>query len=163
VSHLNLNVLRFVFASVVALVIVFCVREAHATVLMDAGPAPAVVAHDAGVASAPAAGAPASGALHDPITEPGAAWDDVQGAKKVGWGVAVFACLVMLARLAGRAKSIPWLAALGKGRTAVVVGGIGAVAVAAYDVAIQGGSWVSIAVASAVALAAYWNSQAAEA
>lgn len=103
-----------------------------------------------------------SDTIHDPTTEPGASWDDVKAAKKTGWAAAIFVVLLMLARLAGKAKSTPWLAWLGRGRTAVLVGGVGAVAAGCYDAAVGGGSWVAIMTAAGIAFAAYWNSHPAE-
>ena len=93
--------------------------------------------------------------IHDPISEPGAAWDDVKAAKKIGWTAAVFAVLLVLGRLASRAKSIGFLGWLGKGRTAVVVAGALTVAAGCYDVAVQGGSPLSVALAGLLALGVY--------
>jgi hypothetical protein len=100
--------------------------------------------------------------IHDPITEPGAAWDDVKAAKKIGWAAAVFAVLLVIGRLASRAKSIGFLGWLGKGRTAIVVAGALAVAAGCYDVAVQGGSPLSMAVAGLLALGVYMKPEKAE-
>lgn len=98
--------------------------------------------------------------LHDPVSAPSQAYDDVKAAKKTGWAVAVFAVLVMLARLAGRARNTKALAWLGKGRTAVIVAAAGALLAACYNAAADGGSWTAILAAGVTALAAYWNAHA---
>lgn len=104
---------------------------------------------DAGSAAAPAA-TPAD-QLHDPVSSPAAAWDDVKAAKKVGWASLVFAVLVMVAKLAsrlgGRFKT------LGTGKVAVVIGAIGALGAACYNAAADGGAWTAMLVAGMLAIA----------
>lgn len=120
----------------------------------DAGMAePAVVASSTATSS-PTTATPADN-LHDPVTAPGAAWDDVKAAKKTGWAVAVFAGLVMLCKLLGRAKKLPMLAALGKGKTAVVVGALGALGAACYNAAADGGAWTAMLIAGVTAIGHY--------
>lgn len=109
---------------------------------------------DAGVEAAPSSPAPAD-KLHDPIAAPKAAWDDVKAAKKMGWPVLVFAVLVMLAKLLGRAKKYKLLAALGKGKVAVVVGAVGALGTACYNAAAEGGAWSAMLLAGLVAIGHY--------
>lgn len=114
---------------------------------------------DAGVASAPAeAPAKPSDALHDPVSSPSAAFDDLKAAKKMGWGLLVLAVLVMacrvLGKLGGRFK------ALGTGRIAVVIAAVGTLAVTAYNALALGGTWMAAASAAIVAGAAFWNSHA---
>jgi hypothetical protein len=107
---------------------------------------------DAGSASAPA---PAD-KLHDPASSPKAAWDDLRAAKKDGWAIAAFAALVMLCKLASRVgKKFKWLAFLGKGKVAIVVGAAGALATACYNAAAEGGAWSAMLMAGAVAVAGY--------
>jgi len=121
-------------------------------------------ADDAGVveaASTPTA-APAD-KLHDPVSSPAAAWDDVKAAKKVGWSVLVFAVLVMLAKLASRAKGIKIFAVLGKGKVAVVVGAVGALAASCYNAAAEGGAWTAMLMSGVVALGHYINAGSKEA
>lgn len=96
--------------------------------------------------------------IHDPLSEPGAAWDDVKAAKKIGWTAAVFAVLLVLGRLASRAKTVGFLGWLGRGRTAVVVAGALTVAAGCYDVAVQGGSPLSVAMAGLLALGVFYES-----
>lgn len=98
--------------------------------------------------------------LHDPISEPAATLDDVKQAKRQGWAVLAFAIGVIASRLLGRAKSIKWLAWLGKGRTAVVVGGFAAIVTAGYNAVAEGGSPFAGLMAGAIAFAAWWPSQA---
>lgn len=105
---------------------------------------------------------PPADKLHDPVAAPAAAFDDVRAAKSVGWAAAVFAVLVMLARLLGRVQRYSFLAWLGKGRTAVVVAGTGAIAAAVYNVAMEGGSWMALLFAAVLAGATFWNSQPAD-
>jgi len=109
---------------------------------------------DAGSASAPAA-APAKPAdqLHDPVSSPGAAWDDLRAAQKVGWPLVVFAALIMLAKLAGRAGAkFSWLA---MGKTPVIVGALGAIAASCYNAAATGGAWTATAFAGLMGLSHY--------
>lgn len=116
---------------------------------------------DAGVAAAPDAGtAPSSSSaadkLHDPASSPAAAFDDLKAAKKVGWSVVAFALLVMLARLASRfGKPGTFLAGLGKGKAAVVVGAVGAIAAACYNAAADGGAWTATLAAGVAAALHY--------
>jgi len=117
-------------------------------VFADTGSAIASV--EAGSAATPAppptAGSDAASQLHDPLKDPGATISDLKIAKKAGWGLALFAGLVIVCRLLGRAKSLPKLAFLGQGKTAAIVGAIGAMAVAGYDSLANGGSWAAVLV-----------------
>lgn len=116
-----------------------------ATALGSAAPAPAP-----GSVPAPA------DKLHDPVASPQAAWDDVKAARKDGWAIAAFAVLVMLAKLAARlGRDVKWLALLGKGKAAVVVGAVGALATACYNAAAEGGAWSAMLMAGAVAVFGY--------
>lgn len=91
--------------------------------------------------------------LHDPTSSPAASWDDVKVAKKVGWPLAVFAVLVMLARLVGKlGGKVSWLA---KGKAAVIVGAVGAIAASCYNAAADGGAWTATLMAGAGALFHY--------
>lgn len=111
--------------------------------------------------SSPTTAAPAD-KLHDPIASPGAAWDDIKAAKKTGWAVLLFASLVMLAKLAGRAKKYKLLAALGKGKTAVLVGAVGALAAACYNAAAEGGAWTAMMATGLVAIGHYLDASGKE-
>lgn len=122
---------------------------------IDAGPGE--LAADTSTAAPQPAPKP-SDTIHDPTTDPGAALGDVKAAKKYGWGAALFAVLLMLGRVAAKAKSIAPLAWLGKGRTAVVVAGAMTVLAGCYDAAMQGGSWTAIGIAAAVAFGTFYNS-----
>ena len=113
-----------------------------------------VAAPDAGSSSS--AATPAD-KLHDPVSAPGAAWDDVKAAKKVGWPVLVFVVLIMLCKLLSRAKSLPYLAALGKGKAAVAIGALGALGAACYNAAADGGAWTALLVAGLVAIGHYFD------
>ncbi len=112
------------------------------------------------VATAPAAGSDAASKLHDPVKDLKGTIKDLEAAKKTGWSVLVFAILVVLARLLGMAKSVPWLAWLGKGRTAIIVGGVGAIATAGYNALLSGGSGYAVLAAVIFTGATYWNSHA---
>jgi hypothetical protein len=122
----------------------------------DTGSGSAVLA-PVGVGSATPTAPPApADKLHDPIAAPGAAWDDIKAAKKVGWSVAVFAALVMLARLLARfGGRVRLLAVLGKGKVAVVVGAVGALAASCYNAAAEGGAWTAMLVAGMTAIGHY--------
>ena len=122
---------------------------------LDGSATPAL--SDAGSASAPVA-VPAAPAdkLADPSTQPKQAWDDLRAAKKDGWAIAAFAALVMLCKLVSRlGKKFKWLAFLGKGKVAIVVGAAGALATACYNAAADGGAWSAMLMAGAVAVAGY--------
>jgi len=91
-------------------------------------------------------------ALHNPVTEPRASWDDVDAArKKAGWPLAVLASLIMLARGLGYAgdrwSQVKVLSPLG-GLAGTVIAGAGAVGAAGFDVLADGGSWFAVAVAA---------------
>lgn len=115
----------------------------NAPVLLDAG-APAPV--DAGTAKP-------SDTLDDPIAAPAAAWDDVKAAKKTGWSLALLGVLIMAARTAAGARNrYPWLAFLAKGKAAIGIAAILAIATASFDTLALGGSWVAVLFAGAGAL-----------
>lgn len=122
--------------------------DATATLPADAG-APA------GSAAPVAAPAPTADQLHDPTTDPGKAFDELKDAKHYGWAVLVFAALLMLCKLVPKLISWSKLAWLGKGKAAVVVAAIGAIAASCYNVAVSGGSLFAMALAAALALAHY--------
>lgn len=90
--------------------------------------------------------------LHD-ATNPGAAWDDLKAAKKVGWPLAIFAALIILARAVSKLGSK--VAFLGKGKVAVLVGAVGAIAASCYNAAADGGAWTATMVAGVTALGHY--------
>lgn len=102
-----------------------------------------------------------SDALHNPATDPVAAWSDEKAARKTSWPLAVWAGLAMLGKAlaygAPKLKSVPLIGKLGAwlatGKMAMLVAGIGAVGAAGYDVLIGGGSLVAALTASAVAIA----------
>lgn len=102
----------------------------------------------------PIAGTPAD-AIHDPLSNPAAAWNDLQAAQKVGWPLAILAGAVVLSKLLSRLGGV-W-SKLNTGKAALVIGGLSAVAVAAYNALAQGGSWLAVAIAAVVAAAAYWD------
>lgn len=124
----------------------------------SAGTAPLDAAPDTGSATVTPADR-----LHDPISSPAATIDDIKQAKRQGWGVLAFALGVIVAKLLGRAKSISWLAALSKGRTAVIVGAASALVVATYNALADGGSLYAGLYAGAVAVAAWWQSHPGDA
>jgi hypothetical protein len=103
--------------------------------------------------SPPATSAPAAAPadkLHDPVTQPAQALDDVVAAKKLGWPLFVLACLLLGARAAGElGKSVSWLAWLSKGRAAFVVAGAATVAAACFNTVALGGHGMAILAAAA--------------
>ena len=124
-------------------------------------PAVSLAANDAGVAAIDS-GQPEQAAtetpadkLHDPASNPSAAWSDMKAAKKVGWPLAVFAGLVLLCKLLARAKNYAMFSALGKGKTAVIVGATGALAASCYNAAVDGGAWTAVLLSGLVGLAHY--------
>lgn len=115
--------------------------------LVDAG------VGDAGAVSVSAA-APAD-SLHDPVSSPPAAWDDVKAARKVGWPLVVFAALIMLCKAFRRAgERFAWLAT---GKMPVVVGALGAIATSCYNAAADGGAWTATAFAGLMGLSHYFD------
>lgn len=123
----------------------------------------AAIATDASVAgsSTPIAGAPllapatapSLSDLHDPISSPAAAFDDVKAAKKIGWLVAVLAGLVLLGK--GLARASQTFAFLGKGKAAIVIALLGTTAAGCYNAAASGGSWTAVLIAAVVGIAHY--------
>lgn len=99
-----------------------------------------------------------SDSIDDPIAAPGAAWDDVKAAKKVGWPIAALVVIIiasrLLARLGGKFEF------LGKGKVSLVIGAVGAFSIAAYNAVMLEGSWLAAGTAAIVAAAAYWDSAA---
>ncbi len=137
----------------------------QAVAFADAGPEAALV--DAGSASEPVpvttttttTTTTASDALHDPVSHPVAAIDDLKQAKRSGgWVLVAFALLVMIARQLGRVKTIPWLAWLGVGKAAIIAGGVTALAIAGFNALSEGGSYYSMLWAVAFTGLTYWNS-----
>jgi hypothetical protein len=62
----------------------------------------------------------------------------------------------MLAKGAARlGNNVKWLAFLGKGKVAVVVGAVGALAASCYNAAAEGGAWTAMLMAGGAALFAY--------
>lgn len=99
--------------------------------------------------------------LHDPTSDPVAAFDDLKAAKKLGWPALVFAIVLIAARVAAKlGKSVSFLAKLGTGRVAVYVAGAAAVAVAGYNAAALGGSAIAIAAAALMAAFALLDPEA---
>lgn len=111
------------------------------------------------VATAPAQGSDAASKLHDPGTDLAKSISDVQAAKKYGWAGVVFVVLLMLLKLAGRAKSLPIvgtkLAFLGEGKAATVIAGAVALTAASYDSLTAGGSLFAALVAGGLAVVHY--------
>lgn len=133
----------------------------------DAGSGPAAAAPsalDAGSAFAPAPAAPATGSatpsdkLRDPVASPQLALDDLKSAKKGGWGIFLFACLIMLCRVLGRLGGI--FKPLAQGRAAVVIAGVNTLALTAFNALALDGTWFAVAAAMIVALAAFWDAHA---
>lgn len=134
---------------------------------LDALPAVPVIASGSGSAQIGSGSAVGSGSatplpsdgLHDPTKEPAATLSDLESAKKIGWSALVFAVLTILARLVGAwGKSVSWLGWLNTGKTAVVVGFIGATAAAMFNALASGGSLLAAAVPSLLAGLAWWDS-----
>lgn len=110
---------------------------------------------DAGPGSGSAV-APAD-VLHDPVTDPVAAFDDARAAQKIGWPLALLACLIMVARAAqtaGKRWSWAWLKWLNTGVRAFVIAGVITVGSAAFNTLALGGTWYAVGLAAAVALLA---------
>lgn len=159
---------------ILALLSIFLALPAHAdsgSAVVDA--APAVVAPTPGSASASTVTATATTTtvaitadqVHDVLTSPIAAYDDVRAAKKLGWPALVFIVAIILARLAGKLGAIQgWslLAKLNTGKVAVVIGGVAAVAAAGFNAATAGGSMIAILTGAFFALATYYNSHAGD-
>lgn len=101
-------------------------------------------------ASSPAL--PTADQLHDPLTNPILAYDDARTLKTGGWALALLGGLVMVSKgLAGANAKWPnssllsWLA---KGKTAVIVAGVAALAIAAFNALVLGGGWAAALIAA---------------
>ena len=106
--------------------------------------------------TAPATGSAATAApsdqLHDPLSAPAAAFDDLKAARKIGWPLAILAALVITAKLLSRLGGV-W-SKLGTGHAALAIGALSAGSCAAYNALALGGSWMAVGLALIVALAA---------
>jgi hypothetical protein len=108
---------------------------------------------DAGPSSVPATVAPAPPTLHDPTTEPGGFWGDLQDVKSKGWEGIVLVLLYGLARLTGYlGRNVDKLKWLNNGFYAMIVAGLGTVAQAGADVVMTGGKGSAILAAMLVTL-----------
>lgn len=90
--------------------------------------------------------------VDNPITDPGAAFDDIRAAKKIGWPALVIVALTAL--LLGLKTVVPSLA---KGSTAFLLACGTAGLLAAGNTVLAKGSWVSVATAAGVACWGMWN------
>lgn len=111
----------------------------------DNDPAPT---HDSGAAADAAAEPPPSTGpadqLHDPIDDPGPAYDDLVRAKKSGgWALALLAGFVMITRVLARLPGSlgAWFRV---GVRATVVAAGGAIGVAAFNALALGGTWIAV-------------------
>lgn len=139
-----------------ALCIGLCLGYMGVAYADDTGSGSAVVSVAAPVA------APHADQLPDPVAHPAAAFDEIKAAKKLGWAVAAFVLLVFAAKAAGKlGASVKWLAPLGRGKAAVVVGAIGALGAGCYDAAVSGGSWMAVLFAGAMAIGHYLDASKA--
>lgn len=135
-----------------------------ALVLADSASVPALVG-DTATAAPPVVAAPIA-TVTNPAEHPIQAWDEARAAKKSGWAMLVFFCLVALTKALayGRDKLqglplIGWAAKrLSVGKTAMIVAGIGAVGCAGYDVLIGGGSPTAALFAAGAALGGVMHS-----
>lgn len=125
-------------------------------VLVDAG---VTTALDAGSALAGSGSAveptKPSDTIDDPIENPSEYISDVRLAKKTGWALAVLVVLFGICKLLGRAKTIAWLAWLGRGKAALIIGASGAVIAALIDTIALGGTLVAAGYAAVLALFGY--------
>lgn len=109
-------------------------------------PTETALAPDATAAPATEQTAPAD-ALHDPLTNPAGAYDDIRAAKRTGWGAVFLVVLIMACGVASRiSASLSWLA---KPRVLLAVGSLGTFGATAYNAIALGGTWVA-ALAAAV-------------
>lgn len=120
-----------------------------AVVLVDAGSgsisvtAPPDTSSGSAVETAPAAGSDAASKLHDPTKDLGGTISDLEAAKKTGWGLALFAGLVILFRFLLPLLT-PKFAFLRDGKTAAVLGAVSAAAIAGFDALAGGASWYAL-------------------
>jgi hypothetical protein len=117
------------------------------------------VTHVSAAPTGSAAPAPAD-TVHNPVTSPAAAYDEVKEAKRTSWPLLVWLALVMLGKALAysadalaKAPIIGKLAAwLAKGKAAMAVAALGAVGAAGYNVLVNGGTVVAALVASGAAI-----------
>lgn len=90
--------------------------------------------------------------LHDPVDQPVETIRDIGDSRKVGWPAFAAAIVLVVCKLAGRAKgALKWL---GEGWRPVVFTVATAVASGVYDAAVLGGTGVALLLALVVSLAA---------
>lgn len=108
-------------------------------------PIAAQLGEQAPAASPPPAASPRpSDALHDPVLDPAGAIDDAAAAKRQGWPILVLVGVVLVSRGLGTARrrwpgsrALRWMS----GRAGLITIGSGAIAAAAFDALVLGGSW----------------------
>jgi len=126
--------------------------------MLIAQAAPAAPGAGSGSATTPTPVPLPSDSLHNPATDPVAAWDDAKSARKLGWPSLVFAVVTMLAWGLGTVgKNLTWLAWLNKGKTATILGAAAAIGMAGYNAAVEGGTIYAMGFAVLMALGAFWK------
>lgn len=152
-------VLMFLAGVVAALVVLSAFQYGMARaapVLADASSHASVLPPDAIAAAPPAA------VLHDPVTDPTGAVDDVMAARRLGWPIAVGVIAALIALALGTAGArISWLSWLARGTAATLLGSVTACGSAAFDAALSGGSGVAVAAAAVGAALAFWRAHRA--
>lgn len=96
-----------------------------------------------------------SDSIADPLDNPVEAYSDLKAAKRLGWSALAFAAVLMLCKVAGRAKS--WIGWLGQGKRPLWIAALTAIATAGYNAAAEGGSPLAIATAALVAFAVAYD------
>lgn len=118
-------------------------------------PAPVIVAPPADSHALPP---PATAIPADPLAQPQAAFDELQAAKKLGWPILVLVVLIIASRLLARLGGV--FTFLGTGKASLVIAGVGAVALAAYNAIALGGTWLAAGMAAMLAGIAAWDAAA---
>ena len=118
---------------------------------VDAGSAMVAAAQDAGTAPVP--DTKPSESVPNPVEHPGDFLGSLKEAKSKGWFAAILIGLFGLSKALGTiGKNIKTLAWMNKGRTAMVIAGVGTVLAASVDALFMGGTLVSMGVAALYAL-----------
>lgn len=122
----------------------------------------AIVTVDAGSGSGSGSAVTPADSIHDPVSHPAAAYDDLKAARREGWPAVFLLVILYAGRVLGRLgkafPSVSFLAKLSEGRLAVIVAGVTTVAIAGYNAAMLGGSAMALVTALVGAAFLYWNS-----
>lgn len=117
---------------------------------LDVGPR-STAAEPLGPPTGPAVAATPT--IHDPVSAPSQAFDELKAARKIGWPAVSIAALAMLLLALGHI-GIPWLK---DGSRAFALAALTTGASAAALAALDGGAWTAVATAGVAAAYGFWQ------